>query len=192
MKIKNRIITSIISAIITIIIVVMILGGFMFIPSLFLPNPSKPNITYAEFPFTLVYEINGEKKTVEDTLICEYNGVEINTGQGKIRKWRQKFASGNPKILLWVGENVKSLEGFSSSIMARQEIFFYPGPAWYYMGDGEKELNFPGVAFFEQAPGFSGNDGVEGYLFEGEKLFERFGIKIISWECAPPIKNYFK
>ena len=31
------------------------------------PNPPKPQITKAEFPYTLVYEIDGEQFTVSDT-----------------------------------------------------------------------------------------------------------------------------
>ncbi|MFA8307240.1 YdgA family protein, partial [Paenibacillus alvei] len=36
------------------------------------PDPPRPEITYGEFPFKLVYEINGERKVIQDTVICEY------------------------------------------------------------------------------------------------------------------------
>jgi len=60
-----------------------------------LPNPPKPGITYSEFPFRLVYEINGERKVIEDTLICEYDGIGMDEGRGKYRKWKEHLASGN-------------------------------------------------------------------------------------------------
>ncbi|WP_350339123.1 hypothetical protein [Paenibacillus polymyxa] len=37
-------------------------------------NPSRPEITYGKFPFRLEYEINGQRKVIQDTLICEYDG----------------------------------------------------------------------------------------------------------------------
>lgn len=61
------------------------------------PNPTKPEITHGEFPFHLVYEINGETKVIEDTLICEYDGIGMNEGNGKYRKWKESLASGNKK-----------------------------------------------------------------------------------------------
>ena len=151
----------------------------------------EPEVKNAEFSFTLIYEIDGEEKIIKDTLICEYDGIGWNEGILKYRKWKSKFGSGISKIILWVGNDVESLEGFSTRIMKIQEVFFYPGPAQYYMGDGEKEPHFPGIAYFEQEPGLSGNDGTEGYLAD-EKIFERFGIRVISWECDPPIQNSFK
>ena len=33
------------------------------------PNPLEPAIKYAEFPFEVVYEINGETKTVNDVFV---------------------------------------------------------------------------------------------------------------------------
>ncbi len=35
----------------------------------FSPNPPKPEITHGEFPFELVYEIDGEIITVKDTYV---------------------------------------------------------------------------------------------------------------------------
>lgn len=40
----------------------------VFLVMMFSPSPSKPTITHGEFPFKIVYEINGERKTIEDTL----------------------------------------------------------------------------------------------------------------------------
>ena len=39
------------------------------------PDPAKPSITHAEFPFTLVYTIDGKKVTYKDVVIGEYTGI---------------------------------------------------------------------------------------------------------------------
>lgn len=41
-------------------------------------DPPVPQITYAEFPVRLEYEVNGQKKVATDTVICEYDGVGWN------------------------------------------------------------------------------------------------------------------
>lgn len=57
----------------------------------FSPAPPKPEITYGEFDFKLVYEINGEIRTVEDTIVCEFDGFNVDEGRGKTRRWKEKF-----------------------------------------------------------------------------------------------------
>ncbi|MEK4455904.1 hypothetical protein [Paenibacillus sp. FSL R10-2748] len=52
------------------------------------PNPSHPEIAYGKFPFRLEYEINGQRKVIQDTLICEYDGIGSNEARGKYRKWK--------------------------------------------------------------------------------------------------------
>lgn len=41
-------------------------------------DPPTPQITYAEFPVRLEYEVNGQKKVATHTVICEYDGVGWN------------------------------------------------------------------------------------------------------------------
>lgn len=38
------------------------------------PNPPQPTIKHGQFPFRLEYELNGQRKIIEDTLICEFDG----------------------------------------------------------------------------------------------------------------------
>ena len=42
----------------------------------------KPAITYAEFPFEVVCEIDGVKKVLKDIYICEYAGTDFDMGSG--------------------------------------------------------------------------------------------------------------
>ncbi|CCF12626.1 putative uncharacterized domain protein [Brevibacillus laterosporus GI-9] len=49
-----------------------------------------------EFPFCLEYEIKRKRSVIQDTLLCEYDGI----GQGKYREWMGNLASGKQQILL--------------------------------------------------------------------------------------------
>ena len=44
------------------------------------PDPPMPEITYGEFPFRLVYELNGEQIVIEDIIICEFDGFGMGGG----------------------------------------------------------------------------------------------------------------
>ena len=39
-------------------------------------EPPKPEIVNESFPFTLVYKLEGKKKVIKDTMICQYTGSE--------------------------------------------------------------------------------------------------------------------
>ena len=146
------------------------------------PNPPKPNITYGEFPFSLVYELNGEEKVVEDTLIGEYDGItRIGGPTNKSRSWIHSFMSGDKLItLLRIDET---------------DVIHYPfltNTVGYYMGDNKYgPQGFSSCAYrhnSEEDPNYNR----DGYYISPDELLNKYGIKIISWEIAPPIENTFK
>ncbi|MFX3673177.1 MAG: hypothetical protein ACE3JQ_01845 [Paenisporosarcina sp.] len=141
------------------------------------PNPPRPEITYGEFPFRLEYEINGERKVIQDTLICEYDGIGANEGQGKYRKWKERLASGNKDITLLKVDETK-------------EIYYPPGSSDYYMDDlGEYESSehfFPDAAFIEKDGRFTHSG-----IISADQLLKEYNIKLISWDASQPIKNSF-
>jgi hypothetical protein len=53
----------------------------------------KPMNKQGEFPFRIVYEIDGFQTVIEDTLICEYKGTGINEGVGKHLVWNAYLKS---------------------------------------------------------------------------------------------------
>ncbi|CAM2777453.1 hypothetical protein PASE110613_00170 [Paenibacillus sediminis] len=142
------------------------------------PNPPRPEITYGEFPFRLEYEIKGERKVIQDTLICEFDGFGADEGRGKYRKWKKHLASGNERITL--------LE-----VDQTQEIYYSPGSPNYYMGDlessGEYRHGFPDALIIERDGRFTSNR-----LIRADELLNKYHIKLISWNPSPPIKNTFK
>jgi hypothetical protein len=168
----------------------LILGaGSVFLPAV-LPNPPKPQITYREFPFTLVYEVNGERKVINDTLICEFDGFKGGVFLDKYREWKGTLASGKDRIVLWSGRNVDGILEYSGEVKSLK-IYYDPGPACYYMGDierGEFEHGFPNAWFLEEKQDGPGADGI----LDAQTMQERFSIKLIDWSYTPPIKNTFK
>jgi len=157
--------------------------GIMFYSLLFdellTPNPPRPAITYGEFPFALVYELNGEEKVIEDVLIIEYNGIFVHGG-GRNRWWVHRLKSEDNLItLLRIDETT---------------VIHYPISMFsigYYMGDSGGGIGFSQSASrhnSQQNPTFS----MEGYRINPEELLDVYGIRIISWEIAPPIVNTFR
>lgn len=140
------------------------------------PNPPRPEITYGEFPFRLEYEINGQRKVIEDTLICEFDGFGSDEGRGKYRKWKQRLASGNERITFLKVDDSK-------------EIYFFPGSAEYYMGDldiGKNDSSFPNAVYVSK----DGRMTTSG-LIRADQLIKEYNIKLISWDASQPIKNNF-
>ena len=160
-----------------VICIVALPWALIYIGLLLQPDPPRPEITYGEFPFKLVYEINGERKVIQDTVICEYDGVGMDEGQGKYRKWKKQYVSGDKNITLL-------------KISNNSEIVYSEGSASYYMGDLKEyeQFNplFPDAIIIEKDIG-STREG----LIRADELLEKYHIKLISWEPSRPIKNTF-
>lgn len=180
-NVKKKVIFSMI--IVALLIVLIIIAFFTF-PWLgmytgikLMPNPPRPEIIYGEFPFSLEYEINGQRIVIQDTLICEYDGIGLNEAQGKYRKWKEHLVSGNQKILLLKVDDSK-------------EIYYDPGNARYYMGDLKSnegyEHNFPNAMIAEKKGGTISNS-----IINADELLNKYNIKLISWKYSKPITNNF-
>ena len=129
---------------------------------------------FAEFPFKLVYKIDGQQKVINDTLICKYDGIGMNEGQGKYRQWKSQLASGNKDIIL------KQLNN-------KTQIIYIVGSPEDYMGDSEnfhsEDIDFRS-AILKQEFDVSGIDS--------KTLKKMYNISIISFKISEPIKNQFK
>lgn len=163
------------------------------------PEPAEPQITQESFPFTLVYELDGEEKVIEDTMICKYAGSEwLGTEVAKSRIWEMELASGNDAIVLWEGKTQKGKE---------QKVIWSVSPE-YYMGDvsdmsdyeymlDEDDYLYPGMTeeewlhiHIEAQTTSSDDERID--IIKRKKLLKKYGIKIVSWECRQPIKNEFR
>lgn len=154
----------------------------IFIGTMLLEEPAKPEIEREEFSFTLIYEINGERKEVKDTLICEFDGIGVDEGRGKYRKWKSKLASGNTNIKLWEGEGSRG---------EKQEICYNYAPPGYYMGDPDyadgNASNYSDIMLRKEK-----SDSIDEEFINEKKLLQKYNIEIISWDCEEPIINEFK
>lgn len=86
--------------------------------------PPKPSVTYEEFPFHLEYMLDDELVVVDDVIICEYTGIEMNEGIGKYRTW-EKYIEGTGEDDHFITE----VDGY--------KLYFNLGSANEYMGDIE-------------------------------------------------------
>ena len=169
----------------------LVITGAIFI---FNPNPPAPQIKYGEFPCRLVYEINGEQKVIEDTIICEFDGFENIGSAGNYRKWktylRNEGEMTSDNIVLLNLQNDDIYDEFGHKVL---ELYFYGGSGHYYMNDelGGHERTAQDFSYIDYKYEFL--DGTIGHsAFKAEEAYERFKIKLISWEVAPPIQNEFQ
>ena len=148
-----------------------------------LPDPPMPAITYGEFPFRLIYELNGEQIVIEDVIIAEFAGVR-RAGGSATRIWTRRLASGNSILTLLEIDDVYA-------------IGINPGrSAAFYMGDpymSNVRLTFPSDETVNPTFIFNMKDGsMSTSIISESELFEIHGIRIISWEPSPPIVNSFE
>ncbi len=182
---KRVAVISVVCVVTVAVIFIAAFGGLNFLISV-----PKPEIEYSEFPFTLTYEINGEIKTVSDTIICKFDGFKVIGEAGKYRKWKSYLKSGNDEITILDlrGKNDKDERG--NTVL---ELYFYWGNAEYYMGDTEdgraqNAQNFEWIDYkYENAEGKIGASG-----FKAEKALKKYGIQLLEWKIAKPITNTFK
>ena len=138
----------------------------------------QPKVTYGEFPFKLVYKLNGEEYVVEDSVVCKYIRTEYDLNRGEHYVWKYTLASNSRRDAVLL---VK--DGF-------QSVYCYVGEAEYYMGDEDGYYGatpfVPHVYVSSLIPSFPGLESLS-----QEEILEKYNIEIISWEFSDPIKNDF-
>ena len=139
-------------------------------------NVPEPQIKEGEFPFEIVYEIDGEIIIVNDVYICEFDGFDWNEGVGKHRKWKGYIKSGAEELILLEDGDLK----FAVSVGSPEYYMSDPSCQWsentpsiYYIKPNE----FGGIT--------SGSSGIE-------PLLEQYKLKLISWKFSDPIQNSFE
>lgn len=143
------------------------------------PDPPKPQITSAEFPFELVYKLDGEIITINDVYVCEYDGIGMDEGQGKHLEWKGYIKSSNQEnLVLFEGDN--------------KQIICNIGAPEYYMGDPEYYETYatdnivPSLSLIDDYGDITSNR----VLSDDES--QRYNIELISWTLSKPIENTFK
>jgi len=178
-KILN-VLLAIVAVGIIIVSMIRLISGGMLLMSLF---PDEPVIRHGEFPFCLTYEINGTIHEINDTLICDYDGFAADAATGIFRSWTSCLASGETRITLFQDDEI--------------EIFYSPNVNYrkagaFYMGDHEicdsLHITFPEALYTNNFD----RERLSAYYISVDELWEKDGIKLLSWEIAPPIENTFQ
>lgn len=151
---------------------ILIAAGIMLSPA-----PPAPEIKYGEFPFEIVYEIDGEVVTVNDVYVCKYAGIGANEGVGKYREWKGSIKGTGEDGLF-----IKEIDG--------KKIYCSVGWLEYYMDDPDDDVAAvpePGFYIIEKYLTGTSIHGVEDNI-----LFSEYNIRVISYKFSDPIKNSFK
>ncbi|MCL2391953.1 MAG: hypothetical protein FWC66_05005 [Oscillospiraceae bacterium] len=163
---------------------------FLFVVSgafaVLMPNPSRPQITYGEFPIRVIFELDGEIQTIEDTVIAEFTGFESLGTAGRYRVWTSRLKSGNERLVLLRVEN----EGLVT------EISVFSGLPDSYMGDftwrsrWEHESSIRNVRFFGYIQ-WENDDLISGITISPEEVWEKYNLRVIEVQHSPSIENTF-
>jgi len=153
-------------------------------------NQFPPTITYGEFPFRFVYELDGVIYEVEDAVICEFRNMGSYI---TYRTWNNSLKSGAGQIIILSDENANSVLK-PERVNDTSAVFLDYGMSAYYMGDPNNKENphrKPHVCYYENYHK-GGAEYRDSTPLTEEQLEKHFGIKIIEFEFSEPIKNTFE
>ncbi len=171
------------------IMVFIFMDGLTYKPA-YSPSPKKPEITHGEFPFRLEYEIDGEVKVIEYTIMFDYWGAK-RIGDEEVRNWVRTFAGGGEDLVLLNIEEPANI--WMNGEIIKQTVFYEVRAGDYYM-EGPHENGIETEDPFRYAYICSKHeDGIKLYIvYSSDELYKDFKIRIISWAVAEPIANTFK
>ena len=142
--------------------------------SIFIDIPAKPKVKHGEFPFELVYEYKGERYTLKDTIVCDYEGYSWSLEGGNTRDWTCELSKDDEYGYYYIDkENIPEL------------YIAVPEAPDYYMGDKEfsKEDAYPLIMYIDESTGTS---------YPEKDKVDVVGIRIIDWKPSKPLKNNIK
>jgi len=173
---------------IIIVAYLMLVSGVIY--ALTIPSPAKPEIKYGEFPFTITCELNGEEYTVEDVVICKYDGIKNISDSELGRCWKSYLQSDTERtseVLLLLIEDGDITYELSS---------YYGDPA-HYMGDYTYQSDYYSTSRLydcEQVILYQWENDKRtfGEKITQEESMERFGFRIVEKQFSQPIENTFR
>ena len=142
--------------------------------SMFIDVPAKPIENHGEFPFELVYEYKGKQITIEDTIVCDYEGYSWSLDGGNSRDWTCEFSKDDEYGQYYIDkENVPGL------------YIEVPEAPDYYMGDKEfsEEETHPLIMYIDESTGT---------FYQEKDKVDVVDIKIIEWKPSKPLEGNIK
>lgn len=137
-------------------------------------RPSKPKIKHAEFPFELVYEYNGEEFIINESIVCDYEGISFALEGGNYRDWDCHITN-----------NARYGQYYLDEINYPSLYVQVPLNAEYYMGapGTDEEFATPYIFFIDESTGTT---------YYEQDLMDVVGARIISWSVSEPLKDNIK
>ena len=175
---EKSIVKKIIKVLIILIIIVILISilpflyfALIMLYSLFIDIPAQPKVKHGEFPFELVYEYKGNQYTINDTIVCDYDGYSWSLEGGNSRDWTCELSKDDEYGQYYIDkENEPSL------------YIEIPEAPDYYMGDKEysKEDAHPIIMY---------NDESTGTYYQEKDKIDVVDIKIVDWKPSNPLKK---
>lgn len=155
----------------------LLFGGSM-ISSMLFSTVEKPEIRYHEFPLEIVYEYQDQTYTIDDMIVCEYEGADWALDGGKYRSWTGYMkSSSDDRILI---DETEEGRLYISPFFSPDYLMGEPGmddfdphygPDFFFVANDEKDFTYINMS--------------------DEELQEHFNCSIISWTTPEPIENTF-
>ena len=167
--------------IIKVTIIVFIIFVVLWLPITFAINSwffvEDPEITFAEFPIEVTYELNGEIITVKEIYVVCYSGHNPMLGyqyKGYIQ------STGEEGIILYEEGNLK--------------VICELGDADYYIGKVgryENDIVPPHIYCQEEKKTFVFFKKREYTALNETELYDQYGIKIIDWKTTELLDDHW-
>ena len=122
----------------------------------------------------LVYEYKGERVTIKDTIVCDYEGYSWSLEGGNSRDWTCDMKNDEE-----YGQYYVDKENYPGLYIDVPEV---PD---YYMGDKEYTVE-------DTRPVIKYDDESTGTRYEETDKIDAVDIKIIEWKPSEPLKNNIK
>ncbi|MBO4732976.1 MAG: hypothetical protein J5662_00725 [Clostridia bacterium] len=158
-------------------------------------NAPAPQIKKGEFPFTVKYDIGDNNYSINDTVVCCFDGYDHSNSFSFIndRRWSQNLKSGEEyrRVLI-------EFEPYTESVLTpgrknvESRVILNYGFGGYYLGDPDYKDEGPCINYVEE---YKTSEKVSRSIItkmSKKQLEKYFGIKITKFEFSEPIKNIFK
>lgn len=160
-------------------------------------NAAAPQITTGEFPFTVEYEMNGNHYSINDTVVCYFDGYDLSNNFSFIndRVWGQRLESGEEEKRVLI-----EFEPYTESVLTagrknvESRVILNYGFGGYYMGDTDFDIKHeaPCIDYVEEYKISEKSSESIVTKMSRKQLQKYFGIKITKFKFSEPIENTFE
>lgn len=174
MKAK-RIVKVVALAVVMVVMAVVFTGCAVVMP--------VPSIKEAKFDFSVTYEVDGEVKTYTGKYVCEFEGTyKTLVGEGRCWKGYVENLENNDFCMVAIDNNEDGIIYIDLDLMPE---YFMSDPDWEYYGNEAPEPILY-IVYHSDDPDVTSSDN------DVDVLFERYGVRLISYDYPEPIENEYK